>query len=834
MLSNIYSRGMQLVIVFLLLFMSNANAQSKKFNYDWEFVGREFASEAKIDSFRRLGANWNDQFMTEKTNVGDAAQGLGIPSLKDEMASLKGMKWQSVSLPHIAFPEPLVIIKPKEGIAYYQKQFTISPQLRGKRLSIEFEAAMQVSEVWFNNKYVGRFTGGYLPFEIDITDLAHYGANNKIVLKINNKANPVVPPGKPVEKLDFTYYSGIYRDVWLHVRSPLHITNAISANKVAGGGIFVTYPVVEKAKAVIEVQTHIQNQQQNQSSFTIEHELMDKNGKRVAFVSTPVNKLAGNTDHHYVQRINVANPSLWHPNHPNLYRLRTRVRSQQKVLDEQITRIGIRSFTITKDEGLMINGEPFHIAGTNRHQNYPYIGNALSDGANYRDAWLIKAAGMDAVRTGHYPPDPAFMDAADELGILIVNCIPGWQFLNQHPAFTEHVMQDIRHTIRRDRNHASVLLWEVSINEVYPPAEFRCRQAEVARSEWRGTKNFFTSGDSYFTKACYDVPHDDWNGDSGNRNNTTYPDNAFLIREYGDYEFGGGNSSTRQLRAAGEKGMLQQAWNFQWAHNKNQKYAPRAIGDLTWAFYDGIAGCMVGIEAWGVGDIFRIPKYGYYFFKSQQPVSVNPHLPFASGPVVFLATNWTEQSDPSKLVVYSNCEEVALYLNGKQVATQKPDSGPETGHGSASNKKLYFNGGNANRLLHPPFTFNLGQFKAGTLKAVGLIGGKVVKEHTVSTPGKLANLTLEAGINGMAFKADGDMIFVYARLSDAQQQLLWDCKLPVTLTVNGDAKLLSPAKVNAEAGIASFILKSGKTKGQVVINATTEGLKSKPFVLKIN
>ena len=229
------------------------------------------------------------------------------------MALLKGLKWQAVTLPHIAFPEPLVIVKPREGFAYYQKQFTIADQLKGKRLSIEFEAAMQVSELWLNNKYIGRFTGGYLPFEIDITDLVQYGASNTIVLKINNKANPVVPPGKPVEKLDFTYYSGIYRDVWLHVRNPLHISNAISANKVAGGGIFVSYPVVDKTKAVVEVQTHIQNQGQIESSFTIEHELVDKNGKKVAFVSIPQNKLAANTDQHYVAHITITNPSLWHP-----------------------------------------------------------------------------------------------------------------------------------------------------------------------------------------------------------------------------------------------------------------------------------------------------------------------------------------------------------------------------------------------------------------------------------------------------------------------------------------------------------------------------------------
>lgn len=820
---------------FIMLVLFNINktqAQSQKFNTGWQFTGLEFANQAKVDSFRRLGTNWDDQFIIEKTNQADTAI---VTSLQQELLQLKGKQWQPVNLPHTAFPEPLVIVKPREGIALYKKQFSIGNNLKVKRLGIEFEAAMQVSEVWVNDQYMGRFTGGYLPFEIDITDVVKYGSDNTIVVKLNNKANPVVPPGKPVEKLDFIYYSGIYRDVWLHVRNPLHITNAITANKIAGGGIFITYPLVTKEKAIVEVQTHIQNSQSITAGFIIEQELLNKNGKRVAFISTVVNKLKENADSHYVQHIALRNPSLWHPDHPNLYSLRTRLRSNNQIIDEKITRLGIRNFSITKKDGLLINGEPFHIMGTNRHQNYPYIGNALSDEASYRDAWLIKAAGMNAIRTAHYPPDPSFLEAADELGILIIDCIPGWQYYNKNPAFTDHMMSDIRNTIRRDRNHACVLLWEVSLNETYPSAAFRCRQAEVARSEWRGNNNFFTSGDSYFTKACWDVPYDDWNGDPGSRNNTTYPDNAFLIREYGDYEFGGGSSTSRQPRAADEKGMLQQAWNLQWSHNKNKALYPVAIGDLNWAFYDGLAGASVGIEGWGVADIFRIPKYSYYFYKSQQPVRLNPALPFASGPFIYLATNWTLQSDPSKLVVYSNCEEVALYLNGKLMAKQKPDNGPETDYGtSLSDGGNLFNGGNANRLQHPPFTFHLAQFKPGILKTVGFTGGKPVKEYIVSTPGKLAAVKMEAAINSKPFRAGGDVIFVYAKLTDAQKNILWNTNLPVTITLKGDAKVLSPVTVNAEAGIASFIIQSGKTKGAITVSATGGGLKSDAFLIKVN
>lgn len=821
------------LLILLLSIPMFTFAQTSSFNYGWKFAAFEFANQSKVDSFRKLGTGWNDQFIIEQINEKDNADNAQPLLLSEELKLLKNKTWQIVNLPHIAFPEPLVIVKPREGIAYYKKEFAIPVSQKGKCISIEFEGAMQVSDIWVNGNYKGKFSGGYLPFEVDITGSVRYDKSNSIVVKVQNKANPVVPPGKPVEKLDFIYYSGIYRDVWLHIKNPLHISNSITANKIAGGGVFVTYPVVSKESATIEIQTHVENIKNASSSFVIEQELQNNRGKIVALTTSNINVLQANTNKHYLQTIQLKNPGLWHPDHPELYLLITKIKNGQQVVDEKRTRIGIRSIRITAEKGLLINGEPFLITGTNRHQNYPYIGNAISNEASYRDAWLIKAAGMNAVRTAHYPPDPSFLDAADELGILIIDCIPGWQFFNKQQAFTDHVMQDIRQTIRRDRNHPSVFLWEVSLNETYPSAEFRCQQAEVAKSEWHGSENFYTSGDSYYTKACWDVPYDDWNGDPGKRDNTTYPGNAFLIREYGDYEFGGGSSTSRQLRNAGENNLLQQAWNLQWEHNKNRTFAPRAIGDLTWAFFDGLAGVTVGIEGWGVADIFRIPKYSYYFYKSQQPVKVNQQLPFASGPIVYIASNWNKQTDPSKIVVYSNCDEVELYLNGKIIARQSPDHGPETAYGTELEKGGYpFDGGNANRLLHPPFTFHFNSFEAGTLTAKGLVNGKTVTTYEVSTPGSFSDMIIEPGINAVSWKAGGDIIFVYVKLTDSKQHLLTDCSFPVTLHVNGNAQLISPSTVNAEAGIATFLLRSAKKSTIITVKASAGNVKSKSIQLK--
>lgn len=814
---------------FLLLVsgVQRSWGQVTKFNDNWQFKGVEFMDKNRVDSFRKLGVNWSDQFKIEKENVEGASLSSKDTMLSAVLETVEKMEWQSIRLPHTAFPEPLVIVKPREGVAFYRKRFFLDKKLTDKDISIEFEGVMQVSDIWVNGRYAGRHEGGYLPFVIELSGMAVYGRENEIVLRVNNQANPIVPPGKPVQKLDFVYYSGIYRDVFLQVKNRLHVTNAVNAGKPAGGGIFVTYPLVTKEKAVVEVQTDVQNNYQQGKRFIIQQEILDKNGKRVVLVKSDPLQLEPKGDKQYVQSLKMDQPSLWHPDHPVLYTLKTSILSDGVVTDSRITKIGIRSFEITKEKGLLINGEPYRLVGTNRHQNYPYIGNALSNEASYRDAWLIKSAGMNAVRLAHYPQGAAFLDAADELGILIIDCIPGWQFFNKHPSFEANVMKDIRQMVRTDRNHPSILLWETSLNETYPDSAFRCKQAEVAREEWRGTANFFTSGDSYFTKACWDVPYDDWNGDPGNRNNTTYKDNAFLIREYGDYEFGGGNSSTRQLRGAGENGMLEQAWNLQWEHNKNRKSYPHSIGDLTWAFYDGLAGCVVGIEGWGVADIFRIPKYSYYFFKSQQPPVVNKDVTTSTGPVIFIASNWDQPTADSKVIVYSNCDSVTLLLNGRKLRSQKPDGGPETSHEGRGNRQgLYFNGGNANNLEHPPFTFGNIAYAPGTLTAVGFRSGKVIAQQSVTTPGKAYKAVLETGINGKAFNANGDVIFVYVKLVDEHNNMVSVADLPVTLHVSGDAELVSPESVKAEAGIATFLLRSGHKKGTVTLNAVAPGINS--------
>lgn len=810
-------------IFLIVLLCLQASAQQKlNFNQNWQFT----SIEIKGDTGRvHVGTNFKDQFLTENVSVGNSAINEKTYSYSQEIKHLNRAIWQKVSLPHSAFLEDLVVKRAREGVAYYKKNFAIPSDYKGKRLTLEFEGAMQIAWIWINGKFVCRHLGGYLPFIIDITNFARYGQQNSIMVKLDNRPSPFVPPGKEVNKMDFLYYSGLYRNVWLNVKNPLHITDANFIERIGGGGIFVTYPEVEAVKAVMNIRTNVINEDINSNIFSIKQELLDSRGRIITMKQDTKILLEKGKDRHYSQQLIVKDPMLWSPDHPYLYHLRTTLWEKGKMVDKKVTKIGIRSFYISKETGFLLNGKPLRLTGSNRHMNYPWIGNALSNNANARDAILIKQSGMNCIRLAHYPQAPSFYDACDSLGILLIDCVPGWQYYNRDSEFINNSFNDIRQTIRRDRNHPSILLWEVSLNEAYPPADYRCKQVEVAKSEWPSGLNFYTSGDSYFTKACYDVPYDDWADNIEKRNNTTYPNQAYLIREYGDFEFGGTKSTTRQTRNKGENGLLQQAWNLQWEHNRNRQTYPRCIGDLTWEFVDGISGYMPGIQGWGIVDIKRIPKYSYYFFQSQRR---------DWKPMCYIANDWVSQDSISKVIVYSNCDKVALFVNGKKILCQKPDNGPDYPYGNLEYGGKLFSCGDCKGLSSPPFTFNNVKFIPGELKAVGYKKDKPVISYSVHTPKCPGQLKLVVDTKGIPLKADGsDVVFVRAYVLDKSGNPVLTASNKIKFSITGDARIISPTVVKAEAGIATILLQTGKKHSKITIFATSIGLSSCSKVVEI-
>ncbi len=779
-----------------LLFALPLGAHSIKINTDWEF--QRLKKEQKQIEIKNQGSDWSSQFNIQHVEAQNQALAVHPDTLKQEFNQLSMGNWEKINLPHTPFVESLVVLHQWQGICYYRKILNVSKKEIDKQLWLEFEGAMHLADVWVNGQHLIQHSGGYTPFVVDVTGMLHADRGNEILVRLDNRNNPLIPPGKPLETLDFCYYGGLYRDVNLIVKHPVHITYPIMANEVAGGGIFVTYPYVSKQEAEIKVKTQVSNKVGTQRHLTIRHTLYEWSkkkgrGKKVALVESPLVLAAGTTQHH-TQQFTVNNPKLWYPDSPALYVLRTEVMDGRKVTDCEDTRIGIRRIEMTREKGFVINDKPLKLEGSNRHQEYPYVGNAISDQAQYRDMYQIRDNGFNTVRLGHYPQDPSVLEACDELGLLVIEPIPGWQFFNKAQGFVDHTYKDIRDLIRRDRNHPSVIMWETTLNESWPPKSWKDQAVRIAHEEFPGDQ-CYTSGDTYGYDG-FDVCYNDWKEGYNRPNTTSKPG---FIREYYDYEFGGHYSTTRVTRGDGDYALMQNAWNAQWSYNRYRAYYPWTIGGAVWSMYDYNRGCCDNICYSGLADLFRLPKFGLLYFRTQ--MKEGTFTP--AGPMtyeVFINSHWLEGSSDT-LQVYGNVDEVKLQLNGRVIARQYPDDKPST-----SEYVSRPDGGNAENIDFPPFTFFNVNWERGELKAIGYKDGKTVAEHVVRTPGAVEAMDITYFESGVSASCR-DLLIVYVNLKDLQGTgCFGENNREVKLEVLQGGELRGPATIKAEAGVASFLV----------------------------
>lgn len=783
-------------------------------------------------------------------------------------------RWENVELPHSVRLEEYNNSGGKnyQGEAMYRKHFYLPESYQGKKLYLEFEAVMGVTDVWVNGVHLqghmaektgkddGNHTqyGGYLPFVLDVTEQVHCGDEKNVVTVLtDNRDNWNVPPGKPQGELDFTYFGGIYRNVWLHSVNTVHITDELLEDEAAGGGVLIDYPNVSEVSATAEVKTHIRNEESSAQTVTLQTSLQDADGTVVAEDRKELQIPAQNAVS-AEQTLTVQNPTLWDLDHPYLHTLVSVVSVNGHETDRVETETGIRKITMSAANGMQINGKPAgFLSGVNRHQEYPYVGYAASDNMQRRDAIKYKSAGFNIVRTAHHPQAESFLHACDELGILVIEAVPGWQHWSDDAVFAERIENDIRQMIRRDRNHPSVVTFEISLNESPGvPDGFTNRMERIAKEEHPSIR---TSAENPHNGAAGDILYgtpDEVAGWSGTAQS--------FIREYGDFweeQFGGFENSCRVTRApgtfypGGEARMIEHANNRLWkgysfgatgaislsqgiGHYKDSSH--RFAGMTMWIGIDHNRGYHETMSPCGLWDLMRIPKYSYYAFASQRPADKDPYLEaldVETGPMLFIASSWSEKApvkdkangetlgtdEKRTIYVYSNAEKVTLSVVKDGKETWSRESAPIT-EGTAGN------------LDHPPFCFTEVPYEAGScLKAAGYdASGKEIAVQEVRTAGKPAQILLTADESGGGLTADGsDLVMVYAQILDQDGNLCQTADHSVKFSADGDGSIVGDGDkrvganpVYAEAGMTGVLVQASKTAGEIRVHADAAGLES--------
>lgn len=645
--------------------------------------------------------------------------------------SLDGFRTaKAVSLPH-SIDEGEIGFEASGGVnrqqpAWCRKAFAWDGA--SARQFLHFEAVMGKCRVTLNGREVAAHVGGFLPIHAEVTGVLKRGGN---VLEVwcDNSDDPSFPPGKPQGQLDFAYFGGIYRDAYLVETGDAYVTDsdrggvAVSSRLDADGGWTVF------AEATLGGAT-------------------DGASARFLYDGAPV-----------TPPFRPPNPALWSPEEPNLHLLTVEVVRDGRVVDAVGVRFGIRDFTLDAD-GLTLNGRryPKRLIGVNRHQDYLFIGMALPNSLHWRDAKKYRDCGMTVVRNAHYPQDPAFMDACDELGLFVIVNAPGWQFWNaDDPAFERRVYDDVEKMVRRDRSRPSLLMWEPVLNETRYPASFATNAVRIVKRETRAPN--YCAGDGYAAGAdACDVRY--WISVKG----TLDAGRPSFCREWGDFpdDWNAQNSSSRVAMEWGEGPMAAQAWHYMeetaWPSLQTLRAAPPSLfGATLWHGADHARGYHPDNFLGGVLTYGRQKKYAWHAFKAA----------LTDEPYVFVAHELAPYS-PADVPVYSNCAYSATWLG-------RPFVPGETKFRYWEEQRLTYDG------AHPE------RQRQAVLKIRLPDGTEVVKERAK----RFARIDLALDDEGLAPVADGsDLVAVTATLADAAGTPRRYAREKVRFSVEGPAAIV--------------------------------------------
>lgn len=712
------------------------------------------------------------------------------------------------------------------GTGWYRKSFTLSSAEQEKRVTARFDGVYMNADVWVNGQHLGNHPYGYTSFEFDLTPhLQPAGQENILVVRVRNE-------GK-----NSRWYSGsgIFRHVWLTAVDPIHVPT---------WGVFVTTPEVSKDKAVVKIATEVRNSTGAEADVVVRSHVLNAKGKAVQTAESKL-RLPANELRNVEQSVEVKAPKLWSPDSPELYSAEVEIVAAGKTLDKTSTSFGIRKIEVDATNGFRLNGQILKLKGGCVHHDNGPLGSATIDRAEERRVELMKANGFNSIRTSHNPPSPAFLDACDRLGILVIDeAFDCWNEAKNpqdyHLYFRDWAQRDIAAMVRRDRNHPCVIMWSIG-NEI--PEQFR------AEATQKMLREAVLSHDS--TRPITQAICSDWGNVS--RNWDRLSDSGFTHLDVAGYNYlpqhyEADHARHPQRVMYGSESYPKEFFDYWTLVEKH----PYIIGDFVWTAMDYFGESGIGhtwlsnekdsflkpwpwYNAW-CGDIdvcgFKKPQ-SYYrdvvWRRSQIEMAVHTPLPDGvhenvSGwgwPEETRSWNWPgREGTPMQVAVYSRCDSVRLELNGKVIG-EKPVS--------------------AVTKLTAKFDV---PYAAGELRAIGLINGKEIAKTTLKTAGEPKEIRLT--VDRASIRADrNDLSYVTVEVVDRDGNRVPNATIPVRFALSGAGELAATGSA-APNDAASFhaplrktyegrclvILRPNGSAGKITLKAEADGLKSATVVVK--
>ena len=764
------------------------------------------------------------------------------PEYSDDFLTADNEKVSSVRLPHTCRELPFHYFSEDEYqmVCGYQKMLEVPKEWQGKNIFLTVDGAAHFAEVYVNGEKCGEHYSGYTAFTIDISKVLQYGEENVLTIKVDSRETLNIPPFGHV--IDYMTYGGIYRDVYVDIKEPECIQDVFVKPEISG-------------KIVSEISLS------DEYKGTSVKQIVEKDGVTVCEMCKTV------TDNLLILEGQVENPELWDVDNPILYQVKTELICKEKVVDIHQTKIGFRSARFEKD-GFYLNGKKVKIRGLNRHQSYPYVGYAMPQSIQELDADILKnELGLNAVRTSHYPQSQYFINRCDEIGLLVFTEFPGWQHIGDE-EWKNQAVKNVEEMILQYRNHPSIILWGVRINESPDDEKFYTRTNALAHQldPTRQTGGVRCIKNSQLLEDVYtynEFVHDGVApGCEPKEKITSDVNKPYLITEYNghmyptkafDCEDHRTEHALRHARVLDSVASYDDiSGSFGWCMSDYNTHRDFGSGDR--------------ICYHGVLDMFRNPKMAAAVYASQQDKEIV--LEVGSG----MDIGEHPASRRGEVWMFTNADSVKMYKNGRFLKEYVPHNDTfqhltnspiliddYIGNAIEENEKfskkqaemlktalnyiaLYGYGKLPPRILWIAarcltiyrmsmedivslYTKYIGDWggTATEYKFEAIKDGKVVKTVSKTTMDKPA---LKANVSTYVLKEKNsyDVAAVRIRAVDENENTLYYCNEPLEFSVEGPIEIIGPKITSMRGGMGGTYVKTTGESGKAILTISNPQL----------